>query len=132
MIDLLVIGGGALGLGFSAIAARLGHSVACCTRKRALTRARLHWGDECDHGELVPTQPATVAVLSVKAHDQPLAWERHGELLRQCPHLVVAQNGMGQPGVDHPDAIQSIVWACPEQLRPSSATLALRQPIEIT
>ena len=115
MIDLLVLGGGALGRGFAALAARRGARTACITRDGAIAEAILRLKGVTHHGAMVPPAPAGVVLVCTKAPATRDAVAAHAALVAGSEAVVVAQNGLDVWLPPHPAAARAIVWACAER-----------------
>lgn len=131
MIDLFVLGGGALGLGYAAVAASRGAAVACVTRAGALATARVQIGEVTIHTSLVSPAPARVTLVSTKAWATRTAAAAHDVLLKASEAVVVTQNGIDLWLPEHREVTRAIAWGCAERVGGVSiwrgpARLALR------
>lgn len=116
MIDAVVIGAGAIGMGLAVEAAVAGADVACIGRGGAHRHGEYVGPREHCTATFVAPDRAALAILAVKANDQAAAVAQHRELLDRCDLLAVVRNGMDAVPTIGRASAHVISWACAERV----------------
>jgi ketopantoate reductase len=128
MMDVVVIGAGAVGMGLAVEAAVAGRDVACVGRSGPKQHGDyVGPRDHCTATFAAPDR-AALAILAVKAQDQASAVEQHRAILERCDHVAVVRNGMNPVPTIGKACAHVITWSCAERV---AGTVRWRTPTRL-